>query len=451
MTKYLEIKNEKVIYNGVDLTDFAIKNGTPTKIVFLDIIENQIKILKDAFNQAIVRQNYQGKFYYLNANKANYSSEIVYTAGKFADGIETSSAYDLEYTCKLIKTMPDTLKNKLIVCNGYKQNDYLDKIISMHKSGHQIINVIDSLSELNYLLSIPLEKPLDIGLRISLSSKYGHNNEYDRFGLSEAELEIAKEKIKASKNLNLTTIHFHQRGFEYEKDKFYQNLNLVVNVYTQFKKEFPSIIHLDIGGGTPWFSNIDFNYTEWANEVLETLKIKFNENNIPHPNLIIENGKYTVKDSIVNLYKVVGTKNTDKNYTWYILNCSLLLAIPEYYACGEKMHIQALNHLNAQTISARLAGITCDCDDIYYEENGLISLPKVGQEPLFIGVLGTGSYQESMASRKGIRHCLIPEEARFISFIKNGERQFVLAEPLQSPEDIYALTKLEKENLNQFD
>ena len=446
---YLNTQNNKIIYNNVDLLEFAKTNSTPCKIVFLDIIENQINTLKHALNNAIKTNKYNAKFFYLYANKANYSSEIVFTAANAADGLETSSTTDLEYTYALYKNNPQLI-NKPILCNGFKTKEYTDLIVKLNNLGFNITNIVDDLTELNALLGKKYKKPLNIGFRLNLSNQYGHD-EHDRFGLTPTELEIAKQKLKKQNKLKVSTLHFHQRGFSYEDEKFYININKVAQQYIQLKETFPSLNNLDIGGGTPWFYEQNFDYNSWANTLINQLKNTFAQNKIECPNLIIENGKYTVKDSIVNIYSVKGVKNTDPNFSWYILNTSLMLAIPEYFACEEPMKFVALNNLNNKTIKTRLAGITCDCDDVYYEKDkGYILMPEIKDEPLYIAIIGTGSYQESMAPQNGIRHCLVQNENKYVSFIKNGKRQFVLTSKAQTTKDLLKNNKITDKYLSQF-
>ncbi len=447
--KYFEIKNGKTYYNNLDMQKLAENFGTSTKIVFLDIIEKQIKTLKKCFGDAIKKVGYNGKFIYLNANKANYSSEMVFTAFKFCDGLETSSHYDLEYTHKLTNLF-DEQNDKPIYANGFKTKGYLDKIVSMHKSGVKVVDIVDSMDELDYLLSKEYESPLEIGVRINLKGLYGHDGENDRFGLSKEELIEFKKKLQNQNKLKLTTIHFHQRGFSFEEDKFYQNITKACEKYAEFFKDFKTLTTLDIGGGTPWSYEGDFNYEEWSEKLIETLKDYFDKKQIKHPNLVIENGKYTMKDAIINLYEVIGRKKTNESFVWALLNTRLMEAIPEYYMCGEPMKFVPVNNIDAKMEKAKLAGITCDCDDVYAEDENFVMIPEKQKEKQIIAILGTGSYQESLTSQASVRHCLIPAEKRIVSFIQNGERKFLEVEQEQSAQNVFDLTKLNKKYLEQF-
>lgn len=428
MEKLLKNIDGNLYYYGYCLKDLAKKYGTPLKITFLDIIRDRVLELKNTFDKAIKDTSYNGKFIYLNANKANYGKEEIETAFIYSDGLEASSYYDLLLTLDFFRSHNE--KSKYIVSNGYKEKDYLDEIISAKNSGFHIIDIIDSIGEYEYLKSKNID--LEVGLRLHISALYALDDEpvkNDRFGITEDEFNYILNDIKNTK-LNLSTIHFHQRGFDYEKDKFDENFFKVFKYYIKAKKLCDSIKYFDMGGGTPLPIDYNFDYYAWAKELLLTVKEECLKNNVEEPSIISENGKYSQKDSTINLYKVVGIKHTDA-YPWHIVNGSLLIALPEMYALGEPILVTPVNDLNHKMIKGRLAGITCDCDDIYFEKDkGYINLPET--DGLYIGLIGTGSYQNSMNGKGGVHHCLLPEEKDIIEINK----EFKVRHNLQTIEDI---------------
>ena len=435
MDKLLKEVNGDLYYYGYNLKELARKYKTPLKITFLDIIRDRVLSLKNAFNQAILDINYSSSFVYLNANKANYGKEEIETAFIYSDGLETSSYYDALLTYKMFNKHPE-YKNKLIVSNGYKDKDYLDAIIKFYNDGYHIIDIIDSIDEYEYLKEKNI--PLEIGLRLHIEALYAEEGEIvqnDRFGLMEDEYNYILKDI-SNTNLHLTTIHFHQRGFDYEKDKFYINFDKVFTYYIEASKKCDSIINFDMGGGTPLPVDGNFDYDSWAKELLSHIKELCKKNKVKEPNLISENGKYSQKDATINLYKVITRKYTDK-YPWFIINGSLIIALPELYALGEPIMVTPVNGLNEKKVKARLAGVTCDCDDIFYDKSkGYMDLPDIDE--LYIGCIGTGSYQNSMNGKGGVHHCLLPEERDVV--IGNNEER--VRKELQSIEDICDLINL---------
>lgn len=431
MDRLIEKKNGELYYYGFNLKDLAVKYGTPLKITFLDVIKERVLVLKKSFDEAIKQNNYSGKFIYLNANKANYGMKEIEESFIHGDGLETSSYYDALLTHELFKKHPE-FSHKYIVSNGYKEKNYIDEIVAMNEEGYQAIDIIDSLDEYNYLKQLGLK--LEVGLRIHLSAKYAGEEEIiknDRFGLNADEFEYIINDIKNT-DLNLTTIHFHQRGFDYEDDKFLLNFDeAFINYYVKAKKHYQSIKNFDMGGGTPLPITNDFDYTKWANELISHIKSLSKENGVNEPNLISENGKYSQKDSTVNIYKIVGRKNTDK-FEWNIIDGSLLIAMPEMYALGEPILVRAINHLDLPTKKTFLGGITCDCDDVYFEKDkGYFPLPDTNEDT-YIALLGTGSYQNSMNGKGGVHHCLLPEEKDVIIYTKDGKLIYEVRNELQT-------------------
>ena len=439
MKQLVEEKDGKLYYNGYSLVDLAKRFGTPLTITFLDIIKERILSLKDAFEKAKIKTNYKGDFIYLNANKANYGKDEIESAFIFADGLETSSFYDLVLSLKMYEKYP-LFKNKLIVCNGLKQDNYLDAVIAAHNSGYKIVTVIDDIYEYEYLKKTKL--PLNIGLRIHLSSLYEPEVPDDRFGLMDNEIDYILNDVKNT-NLVLNTIHYHQRGFDFEEDKFFKNFDIAFKYYIKAKKLYDSVIYFDFGGGTPLPIDGEFDYESYATSILKHIKDLCDKNNVDIPNLISENGKYSQKDSTVNIYKVVGTKNTGE-YPWHIVDSSLLIALPEMYALGEPMLIKPINNLDKKMVKARLAGITCDCDDVYFDKSkGYFEIPDVEDpEDNYIGLLGTGSYQNSMNGKGGVHHCMLPEEKDVIIYFKNGVELVKVRKELQTIEDIYNILNI---------
>ena len=440
MKKIEKIEGPNLYYESFNLEELAKKYGTPLKVVFLDNIKNRIQDLQNSFSLAIEKNNYKGSFIYAVANKANYSSEALITSAIYSNSVEVSSHYDLCITQKLYN-IAKINKNKLIICNGYKPKNYLDKIIEMMEQGFNILNIIDSVNEYEILREKKIA--INVGIRINLKSLYS-NDDNDRFGLTKNEIDYMVEMLKKDKLIRLTTIHFHQRGIHYYNEKFYQNLKYVIeNHVVAIAKEIPTLANIDLGGGTPLPVYEDFDYDSWADGI-----IKFLQSYEINLNVILENGRYTFKDSTVNIYEVIGKKETTRDVPWYIIDGSLLVAMSECFEVGEDLKVAPINLLNNEVVKAKLAGVTCDCDDVFFDkENGHLLLPKIeANQTLYIGLLGTGSYQESMSGRNGVHHCLLPEEKRIV--IKNKEINLV--NELQKVSDILRLIKCHSGHLKKF-
>lgn len=359
MKKELEIKNGVLYYNNVNLEKIAKEYGTPLRITFLDIIKTRVESLKKAFDDEIKKQNYQGKFIYVNANKANYESLEIEEAVKAGDGIETSSYYDLVISKKILNKIKQ--KDKPIYSNGYKEKAYLEEVVKTCNEGYNIIAIIDSKDEYEFYKKANLKTPLKVGLRIHLQSLYHEEDDIilnDRFGLMKEEFECIIEDISEFEKLTLTTIHFHQRGFDFDENKFIKNIiEVFEKYYVPIAEKFPTLINFDIGGGTPLLINDDFDYSSFSSILITTISKLARKYHVSQPNIISENGKYSQKDSTVNIYEVVGYKKTG-DYPWYLINGSLLIAMPEHYALGEEILVTPINNLNEDMEKARIGSIT---------------------------------------------------------------------------------------------
>lgn len=440
MNKYTKIVDNELYYNNIKLMDLIKEYKTPLKVTFLDIIKDRVSTLKDAFNRAILATNYQGNFIYLNANKANYGIEEIESSFSVSDGLETSSYNDLLLTFELFKKHKE-YKNKYIVCNGFKLADYIDEIVKISKLGYKIIDIIDSISEYEYLKSI--NASIEVGLRIHVSSKYIEEISTirnDRFGITDNEFNYIINDLKNT-NLSLSTIHFHQRGMEFEEDKFEENFRYVFDYYVKASKRFDTVKYFNIGGGAPLLKDEEFDYYSFAVYVLKLLIKLSKENDINTPNIITENGRFSMKDSSINIYKVISKKKFDE-YTWNIVDGSILIAIPEI-ALGEEFVFLPVNGFDKKMVESYLAGVTCDCDDVYYEKDkGYINLPDI--DDLYITILGTGSYQNSMNGKGGVHHCLLSEEKDLLIDSINGEVSIKVRNELQNIDDILRISNFKE-------
>ena len=453
--KDIKIIDGTMYYHGYNLEELASTFKTPLKITFLDIIKERVLNLKNTFDKVIKEENYSGKFIYLNANKANYGALELKEALFASDGLETSSFLDLSLSYELVSKYA---KDKLLFSNGFKDDNYLAEILKVGDNNQNYTCIIDSLDEYEFL--VKNASKLNVGLRVHLPALYTEEGDViknDRFGLMKNEVDYILDDLSKHSNLTLTTIHFHQRGFDFEKDKFLENINKAFDIYyVKAKKKYDSVVNFDIGGGTPLPTYTDFDYYKWAKLLIVTLKEACAKASIDNPNIISENGKYSVKDSTINIYKVVGYKETDRDfnnpssskefYHWYILDGSLLIALPEMYALGEDILIRPINNLTDVQVKARLSSITCDCDDTYLiKDKGYILMPKKSSKAQYVACIGTGSYQNSMNGKGGVHHCLLPEEKDLVVYTKDNKVNYLVRSELQSYDDIKKLIKFDLE------
>ena len=433
LPSYLSYKNNHLHYEDVDLMDLISKYGTPLEVAYTDMINQKIVYLKECFNSSIKRNSYKGKYFYAYATKANYYSEVVSTSLNHTDFLETSSGFDLDIIEKLFtdKLIP---KGFTIICNGFKKGYYFDKIVALKKKGLNITPVLEDAEEAEMFLNQNIE--FNVGMRINideqsvqtfLSSERSGAAVDTRFGFYFEEMIEYAKKINTSKHLKFTLFHFHLGGTIHDIDKYIKFLGyLYENNYCVLKSFSDDLEFLDIGGGFPtqYSFNFKFDYEKLVEEIVKCLKKISDKYKLPCPNIIGEHGRYTVADHGFFLYKIAIVKKSKQDSFWYLINSSLMNFLPDSWALGQDFIILPLNLVKNKAVKVKLGGLTCDPDDTYYkqEKKNHLFLPEINdKEELYIGVFGTGAYQEMIAGVGGVHHCMIPEGNELI-IRKNGNK-----------------------------
>jgi len=442
---YLKINNNKLYYEDICLLDLCERYSTPLEIAYTEMINKRIKQLKHIFNQAILSNNYTGKYYYAYATKANYYSEVVTTATNYCDYLETSSGYDLNIIDKLLEKKIIS-KNYTVICNGFKTKEYLDKIIDLKKKNINVIPILDNLSELEMFLNIGNDIKMNIGIRVNIDEQIlykadketGTDKTDSRFGMNKEELLYSINKIKETSNLNFEILHFHLGGTITNIDEYIKVFSKIYeDYYCLIKQNCETLKYFDFGGGLPTQYSLDFkfNYLDLANKIIQTVQKLSNKYKIDCPNLIGEHGRYTTADHGFYIYEIdIVKKLKDESY-WYLINSSIMNFAPDSWALNQNFLILPLNLLENKKVKVRLGGLTCDPDDTYFkqEKENYLYLPEIKEgQKLYIGVFGIGAYQEMITGVGGVHHCFIPEGRELIISKNNNELIYNDISELQS-------------------
>jgi arginine decarboxylase len=179
------------------------------------------------------------------------------------------------------------------------------------------------------------------------------------------------------------------------------------------KKICPELDSLNIGGGMPIKTSLNFEYDyEYMIEAIVTrIKHVCEENDVAEPNLFTEFGSYTVGESGATLYSVLGQKLQNDSELWYMIDSSFITTLPDTWGISQRFILLAINNWEKDYQRVNLGGITCDSQDYYNSEAHLnqIFLPKADKDtPQYLGFFHTGAYQESLGGYGGIQHCLVP-------------------------------------------
>jgi arginine decarboxylase len=312
----------------VDITDVieeAKVRGLkfPLLIRFQDILRHRVEAINQAFRNSISEFNYQGKYRGVFPIKVNQLREVVeeiLDAGKaYGFGLEVGSKPELFAGLALQNQM-----GSLIICNGYKDAEFIRMALLGIKLGKKVIMVVEKLEELRHIISISKQfgvEPL-IGIRARLLSKGAgkwaeSGGENAKFGLSTVELLAATETLK-TENLShcLKLLHFHigsqvpdiltVKKAVQEAARFYAKLH---------KMGFP-IEYIDVGGGlgvdydgsrSNFDSSTNYTLQEYTNDIVYYIADVCNAEKVPHPNIISESGRAIVAHHSVLIVEVFGS------------------------------------------------------------------------------------------------------------------------------------------------
>ena len=407
-----DVKNGYLHFYGINLMEEIGNGETPLSLFYLPKISVQIERARDCFNRAIERQDYDGKYTYCYCTKSFHFSFAIKEVLKNHAQLETSSAYDMDLIEKALQK--GWIDKKIeIVCNGFKSDEYIQRISAMHDQGYQnIYAVLDDFEEIGRY-RFKREQPLKIGIRMA-TEEFNFKFYTSRLGVRHKDvLRLYREKIKDNPHFKLKMLHFFINAGIQDTTYYWNELNRMVNMFTELKKIAPELSILNIGGGMPIRNSLhfDFDMPYMVEEIVRVIKKSCDEAGVDTPDIYSEFGKYTVGESGALLFEVLQEKMQNEKERWYMLNGSFMTTMPDIWGIGEKFIMLPLNKWENEYQRVNLGGISCDQHDYYSSEMHIneVWLPKLDKtEPLLIGFFHTGAYQEALSGYGGMKHCLIP-------------------------------------------
>lgn len=300
-------------YASVDLKEIMdelqVRDITsPVLLRFPDILDNRIEKISRCFKQAAEEYNYQAKNFIIYPIKVNQMrqvvEEIVTHGKKFNLGLEAGSKPELH---AVLAT--NIAENALIICNGYKDENYVELALLAQKMGRRIFLVAEKLNELKLIVEIAkrLKITPNVGIRIKISSSGSgkweeSGGDQSKFGLNSSELLEALDFLDKNKmNDCLRLIHFHI-GSQITKIRRIKNaLREATQFYVQLAKMGYNIDFVDIGGGlgvdydgtrsSASESSMNYSIQEYANDSVSALVDSCEKNGLKQPNIITESGR----------------------------------------------------------------------------------------------------------------------------------------------------------------
>ena len=296
----------------------------PVLLRFPDILDNRIEKISKCFQNAAKEYNYTSQNFLIYPIKVNQMrpvvEEIVSHGKKFNIGLEAGSKPELH---AVLATNID--ENALIICNGYKDESFIELALLAQKMGRRIFLVVEKLNELSLITEVAARIGIspNVGIRIKLSStgagKWEESGgDQSKFGLNSSELLEALDYLKRHKMQEcLRLIHFHI-GSQVTKIRHIKNaLREATQFYVQLSKMGFNIGFMDIGGGlgvdydgtrnAASESSMNYSIQEYANDAVSALVDACTKNNLPQPNIITESGRSLTAHHSVLVFEVLET------------------------------------------------------------------------------------------------------------------------------------------------
>lgn len=316
-------------YVGVDLKDvmdeLQVRDITsPILLRFPDILDNRIEKISNCFKAASKEYDYQAENFIIYPIKVNQMrpvvEEIVSHGKKFNIGLEAGSKPELHAVLSI-----NIDEKSLIICNGYKDESYVELALLAQKMGRRIFLVVEKLNELKLITEISKRLGIrpNIGIRIKLSSSGSgkweeSGGDQSKFGLNSSELLTAIDYLQRKQMTDcLKLIHFHI-GSQITKIRHIKNaLREASQFYVQLSRMGFNIDFIDVGGGlgvdydgtrnSASESSMNYSIQEYANDIVSAVVDTCVKNNLKQPNIINESGRSLTAHHSILIFEVLET------------------------------------------------------------------------------------------------------------------------------------------------
>ena len=306
------------------LVDQLIQRGIqlPVLVRFTDILKNRVAEIHEAFQGAIKENNYPGGYscvYPIKVNQQRHVVEEIIDFGRpYGFGLEAGSKPELLAVLALTNgsDMP-------IICNGFKDDEFIEMVVLAQKLGKKIIPVVEKFTELELIIKYAERHGVrpQIGVRVKLATKGSGRWESSggarsKFGLFVAEVLKALDYLK-ERNMQdcLKLLHFHLGSQITNIRTIKTALNEAARIYAELARNGAGMEYLDVGGGlgidydgsqTNFDSSINYSLQEYANDVVFRIKSVCDEAGVKHPTIISESGRAMVAYHSLLVFNVLG-------------------------------------------------------------------------------------------------------------------------------------------------
>ncbi|MBW8325614.1 MAG: biosynthetic arginine decarboxylase [Prolixibacteraceae bacterium] len=298
--------------------------SAPMLLRFPDILDNRIEKMASCFKIAAEEYNYKAQNFIIYPIKVNQMrpvvEEIVGHGKKFNIGLEAGSKPELHAVIAI-----NTDNDSLIICNGYKDESYIELALLAQKMGRRIYLVVEKLNELKLIIKIAhrLKIKPNIGIRIKLASSGSgkwedSGGDASKFGLTSSELLEALDILEKKEMQDcLKLVHFHIGSQVTKIRRIKLAMREASQFYVQLYLKGFNVEFVDIGGGlgvdydgtrsSSSESSVNYSIQEYVNDAIATMVDASDKNNIPHPNIITESGRSLTAHHSVLIFEVLET------------------------------------------------------------------------------------------------------------------------------------------------
>jgi arginine decarboxylase len=319
---------------AIDLKDLVDQLQTrgiqlPILLRFTDILRHRVGEVYDAFKSAITEAGYQGKYicvYPIKVNQQRHVVEEILDFGKpFNFGLEAGSKPELLAVLALTNGGETP-----IICNGFKDDEFIQMTVLARKIGKQVIPVIEKFTELEALVRYAQEmnvRPV-LGVRVKLASRGAGRwrssaGFRSKFGLTVTEVLEAIDYLKQRGLADcLQLVHFHLGSQITNIRSIKGALTEAARVYVELARVGAGVRFLDVGGGlgidydgsqTDFESSVNYTLQEYANDVVFRVKTVCDEAGVAHPTIVSESGRAVVAYHSVLVFDVLGVSTFDRH------------------------------------------------------------------------------------------------------------------------------------------
>lgn len=302
--------------------------SAPLLIRFSDLLQHRLNAIAQAFDTAIVEHDYQGTYhavYPIKVNQQRHVVEAMLDAGKpLGFGLEAGSKAEL----LAVMAMVDDSETP-IICNGFKDQQYIEAVVLAGKLGKNTILVIEKFSELQLVIEQARQHNVRprLGVRVKLASRGAGRwessaGERSKFGLFISELLELVEVLREAEMLDcLTLLHCHIGSQVNDIRKIKSAVTELARIYAELCQLGAGIKSVDVGGGlgvdydgssSANDSSINYTLQEYANDVVYHLHSVCEATGTPHPTIISESGRAMAAHHSVLVFNVLGWSGFDR-------------------------------------------------------------------------------------------------------------------------------------------